>query len=189
MTSSATVAPELLPWAPLVAVVADVPMADTRETAELEGQFRGAKLGETVSELLSRALPGPTLLLIEEAHWMDDASADLLRRLLNDLPGRPWFVCVTRRAHDGGFLAPEGVGTTIELAPLDPDVTTELFHLATADAPIPAHELRRAGRALRRSSAVPPRARRSGGGRKPRRGAPRLRRSVDLRSHRPPRSP
>ena len=73
---------------------------------------------------------------------MDDASAELLRRLLNDLPGRPWFVCVTRRAHDGGFLAPEGVGTTIELAPLDPEVTTELFHLATADAPIPAHELR-----------------------------------------------
>ena len=136
------VAPELLPWAPLVAVVADIPMPDTRETAELEGRFRGAKLGETVSELLARALPGPTLLLIEESHWMDDASADLLRRLLNDLPGRPWFVCVTRRAHDGGFLAPEGVGTTIELAPLDPEVTTELFHLATADAPIPAHELR-----------------------------------------------
>ncbi|HEX4529105.1 MAG TPA: adenylate/guanylate cyclase domain-containing protein [Acidimicrobiia bacterium] len=136
------VAPELLPWAPLVAVVADVPMPDTRETAELEGRFRGAKLGETVSELLARALPGPTLLLIEEAHWMDDASADLLRRLLTDLPGRPWFVCVTRRAHDRGFLAPEGVGTTIELAPLDPEVTTELFHLATVDAPIPAHELR-----------------------------------------------
>ena len=56
------VAPELLPWAPLVAVVADIPMPDTRETAELEGRFRGAKLGETVSELLARALPGPTLL-------------------------------------------------------------------------------------------------------------------------------
>ena len=89
-------APELLPWAPLVAVVADVPMADTRETAELEGRFRGAKLGETVSELLARALPGPTLVVIEEAHWMDDASAELLAAArCNDLPGRPWFVCVT----------------------------------------------------------------------------------------------
>src|SRR5581483_10490232 len=137
----AELAPELLPWAPLVALVADVPMADTRETAELEGQFRRAKLGETVSELMGRSLREPTLLLVEEAHWMDDASADLLRTLVADLPGRPWFLCVTRRAQDGGFVAPDGAGATIELAPLDPEATTELLHLATADAPIPPHEL------------------------------------------------
>ncbi|HZP31260.1 MAG TPA: adenylate/guanylate cyclase domain-containing protein, partial [Acidimicrobiia bacterium] len=112
----AELAPELLPWAPLVALVADVPMADTRETAELEGQFRRAKLGETVSELMGRSLREPTLLLVEEAHWMDDASADLLRTLVADLPGRPWFLCVTRRAQDGGFVAPDGAGATIELA-------------------------------------------------------------------------
>ena len=137
----AAVAPDLLPWAPLVALVADVSMGDTPETAQLQGEFRGAKLGETVSDLLARSLRAPTLLVIEEAHWMDEASAELLRALVRDLPGRPWFVCVTRRAQDGGFSAPEGAGTTIELAPLDLDATTELFHLATADAPIPPHEL------------------------------------------------
>jgi class 3 adenylate cyclase/tetratricopeptide (TPR) repeat protein len=135
------VAPDLVPWAPFVALVAGVPMADTQETAELEGQFRGARLGETISDLMGRSFQNPTLLLIEETHWMDDASAELLRRLIADLPGRPWFLCVTRRAQEGGFVAPEGGGITIELAPLDFQTTTELLHLATADAPIPPHEL------------------------------------------------
>ena len=36
----------------------------------------------------------PTVLVFEDTHWMDDASADLLRELIKGLEQRPWLVIV-----------------------------------------------------------------------------------------------
>ena len=71
-------APELLPWLPLVGVPLDVAIPDTAETARLDPRFRKARIEEVVGELLALALPTPTLLVLDDVHLMDDASADLL---------------------------------------------------------------------------------------------------------------
>ena len=35
--------------------------------------FRPARLGEVVAELLAHILAIPTLIIVEDTHWMDDA--------------------------------------------------------------------------------------------------------------------
>src|SRR6185437_7187828 len=75
-------APALLPWLPLIAAVVDVPVGETPESRELEPSFRQARLHRAVADLLVRTMPRPALIVIEDAHWIDDASRALLAYVL-----------------------------------------------------------------------------------------------------------
>jgi tetratricopeptide (TPR) repeat protein len=87
--------------------------------------------------LLSELLTDPTLLIVEDAHWMDEASSELLRHLGTQVSGKPWLVCVTRRPVEGGFAAADGVppipAMTIQLQPLSADESRELIGAAAAE--------------------------------------------------------
>ena len=96
-------APHLLPWLPLLGTPLDVELTSTKETEELDEQFRKSRLQDAVIELLARTLPGPTILVLEDVHLMDESSADLLRRLAEGLDSNPWLVVVTRRELPAGF--------------------------------------------------------------------------------------
>ena len=73
----AAVMPDLAPLAPLIAVPFDAEVPSTPEVDELDPQFRRDRLHECVGTLLMRVLLMPTLLIIEDGHWIDDASRDL----------------------------------------------------------------------------------------------------------------
>jgi class 3 adenylate cyclase/tetratricopeptide (TPR) repeat protein len=128
--------PELVPWLPLVALPLDVPVEPTQEVEELQPAFRRARLHGVVEAVLAKVISGPTLLVIEDVHWMDDASADLLRHLGGQVSTKPWLLCATRRPVEGGFSAAEGVppipAMTIQLQPLDADAAQELIGAAAA---------------------------------------------------------
>jgi class 3 adenylate cyclase/tetratricopeptide (TPR) repeat protein len=130
-----TVAPDLLPWIPLIALALDVSVAPTREVDELQPAFRPARLKGVVETLLRSFLPDPTLLVFEDVHWMDEASSDLLRHLGERVAQSPWLMCTTRRPTGGGFLAAEGVppvpAMTIRLEPLAAEAARELVAKAT----------------------------------------------------------
>jgi len=140
----AAVAPELEPWLPLVALPLDLPVEPTRETDELDPAFRRARLHGVVGTLLSSLLPTPTLLVFEDAHWMDEASSELLRHLGAEVTSRPWFACVTRSAEDGGFSAAGGApqipALTMRLEPLPAEDAKALVGHA-AGRSLPAHEV------------------------------------------------
>ncbi len=52
----------------------------------------------------SRAmLRAPTIVVIEDAHWMDEASTDILRQVERGVAGGPWLVCLTRNDDDTGL--------------------------------------------------------------------------------------
>ena len=51
----------------------------TPEVRDLGEEFRKAKLEEVTIDYLSRAVTDPTVVVIEDAHWMDEGSAGLLR--------------------------------------------------------------------------------------------------------------
>src|SRR5439155_23329481 len=84
----------------------------------------------------------PTILVFEDVHWLDEASADLLHHLTKDLTALPWLVCVTRRDVDEGFAAhPDDRSTRIDLKPLDAETAAEMLTAATEDSPFRPDEL------------------------------------------------
>jgi class 3 adenylate cyclase/tetratricopeptide (TPR) repeat protein len=129
--------PELVPWIPLVGMVLDLPLEPTRQVEELQPAFRRARLHGVIEALLAKLLPDPTLLVVEDAHWMDEPSSELLRHLGGQVATRPWLICVTRRPVEGGFSAAEGVpplpAMTIHLQPLSAEEAGELIGAAAAD--------------------------------------------------------
>ena len=133
-------APELVPWVPLIGAVADVEVPATPETAELDPEFWGLRLRQVVTLLLSKLLPSPTVLIVEDCHWMDEASTELLRHLAEGVATQPWVLCCTRRDVESGFVAPDDVSTSLRLEPLAEADATELVQAAALDAPFTAHE-------------------------------------------------
>jgi class 3 adenylate cyclase/tetratricopeptide (TPR) repeat protein len=129
--------PELLPWLPLLALPLDVAVEPTPEVDELQPAFRRARLHGVVETLLSKLLDSPTLVVIEDVHWMDEPSSDLLRHLGGQVSGRPWLLCATRRATPGGFVAAEGVpplpALTIQLEALADEAAGELIAAVAAE--------------------------------------------------------
>ena len=78
-----------------------------------------------------------TLIVIEDTHWMDDASRELLAGLLFGLERQPWMIILTRRPGEGGFVAPESSQVArIELQPLTQTQAETLINSATADHPL-----------------------------------------------------
>ena len=135
-------APDLLPWLPLIALTLDAAMATTPEVDALAESNRRAKLHEVMASLLPRLLDGRTLVEIEDAHHMDEASADLLTHLAERMQDRPWLIAVSRRASSEGFRAPDGPRTVrLEIEPLATPATIVLAQAATVDAPLLPHDL------------------------------------------------
>ena len=143
LTIVASDAPELLPWLPLLGIPLDLEATATPETKALDERFRRGRLEEVVWDLLRALLPGPTLIVIEDAHWMDEASGDLLRHLTTSLRDMPWLICVTRRADGAGFHPPEDArGITMRPAPLDEADCIALVESLTRDHPLSPHHTR-----------------------------------------------
>lgn len=135
-------APELGPWVPLIGAVLDLTIPETTESAQLDEQFRRPRLAAAVAELLSALAGGPTLLVVEDAHWMDEASSDILRHMAGTVGTLPWIVCLTRRPEATGFSTPsDGPVVFVDVQPLDATDTADFIHLTTQHAPIPAHAM------------------------------------------------
>jgi class 3 adenylate cyclase/tetratricopeptide (TPR) repeat protein len=136
-------APGLTPWLPLVGIPLDLPFAPTPETARLDPRFHKTRVHQVIDELLAVSLSTLTLFVFDDAHLMDDASADLLRHLAGSLRERPWMVLTTRRdGQSGGFAAEHGgQATELRLGPLDDVAAKSLAVASTAESPLPPHEL------------------------------------------------
>jgi class 3 adenylate cyclase/tetratricopeptide (TPR) repeat protein len=133
-------APELVPWVPLLAIPLDVWVPPTPEVEELDEEFVRGRLADVLDRFLELALPTPTVLVFDDVHWMDEASADLLRRLVASVEGRPWLVCLTRREQEGGFHAPANVGAvTLALEPLGASDAAAFVDTVTEANPLPPH--------------------------------------------------
>lgn len=135
-------APDLLPWLPLLAIVADVEVPPTPEVADLDGEFRRSKLEDVTIDYLFRVVSQPTLVVIEDAHWMDEASVDLLRGVALRITELPWLICISRRDETTGFVLPEAPRCrSFPLSPLSTDALGELIAAATEESPFLPHEV------------------------------------------------
>jgi tetratricopeptide (TPR) repeat protein len=149
MTFVIGVMPDLSVWLPLLALPFDAEVPSTPEVDEIDASFRRDRLHDVVEQFLMRLLLMPTAILVEDTHWLDDASQLVLAKLAE--PGmRPWLVVTTRRP-SGPPLAV--TATVLELAPLPPDDARTLALAAAGETALSESELaalteRAAGNAL-----------------------------------------
>ena len=136
------VMPDVAQWLPLLATPFHAEVASTPEVDETDPQFRHERLLETVEVFLSRLLLMPTLLVFEDAHWLDDASRDLLAHLTASPTPRPWVTCVTRRP-EGPTFASGTNGSLLELTALPPESATQFALQCAGDESLSAAELAR----------------------------------------------
>jgi class 3 adenylate cyclase/tetratricopeptide (TPR) repeat protein len=127
-------APELLDLLPLIAIPFDVDVAFTPDVERIAPQFRRAQSHSAVATLVGRAMTAPTLLLVEDLHWIDDASRDLTEAVLAFAADRPWLGVLTRRPGPSVIDTAAVEITRIELAPLSADAARELVIAAAGDA-------------------------------------------------------
>ena len=142
--------PSLLPWLPLLAVPLDAVVDPTPEVDALDESFRRSKLHDAVERLLGLVLDRPGLMVIEDAHYLDEASTDLLSALTAAETERSWGAFVTRRSDDspasGSAPArpPTAVTTAIRIEPtaLSGDDAMTLAEAACDVDPLPPHVIR-----------------------------------------------
>jgi class 3 adenylate cyclase/tetratricopeptide (TPR) repeat protein len=131
--------PQSEPMLPLIAIAFGIDLPPTAETARLSSDASAAQLHLLVDRLLAAMLPARgTLILIEDAHWLDEASSELLRTVLRRASERGWTTLVTRRAVDGGLADLPGAPTCIDLEPLGPEAARSLV-LAGGQRPLAPH--------------------------------------------------
>lgn len=141
-------APELEPWLPLIAIPFGLDLPPTPQTSSLQPEFARQRLNAAVAHALDLLLPDrPTLAVIEDAHWLDEASGDLLRHLVtadrSTGPRHDWGAApgagevgsagtglaaiVTRRDVPEGMRLDDAAGLErLPLAPLAPEDALEL---------------------------------------------------------------
>ena len=126
-----SVMPDLVPWLPLLAIPFEASVAATPEVDALDPVHSRERLHATVESFLERVLLMPTLILVEDLHWLDDGSRFLLHHLVRAAAARPWVVCATTRPAAETLIVPGGPGRRIELEPLSEE-SAESFALAVA---------------------------------------------------------
>jgi class 3 adenylate cyclase/tetratricopeptide (TPR) repeat protein len=131
--------PELLPWLSLIGVPFDIEVPDTLEVETLGPEFRRGKLHEVVIRFLALALDEPALIEIEDAQYMDDASADLLAAVVEAIDELPWLILATKRVAPGTIDGDSE--DVLHLGPLADDDRLSLALLASEADPLPPYVL------------------------------------------------
>ena len=97
--------------------------------AELDGTLIGARTRDLLLQLIeeqSRLLT--VVLLLEDLHWIDSASEDLLLRIIDREPALPFVILHTRRPEYAPVWAGRpGAANRLQLSPLS---SSETLHIA-----------------------------------------------------------
>jgi class 3 adenylate cyclase/tetratricopeptide (TPR) repeat protein len=131
--------PRLMPYLSLLGDALGLDIEESPEVRALAQEFRKKRLEATVIELLDAVLTEPAILWLDDAHYMDDASADLVTSLTVAAEDRPWIVFICGRNVDRAAAERDVDLPTISVGPMTHDEATALVHRCTDDAPLPPH--------------------------------------------------
>ena len=130
-------APDLVPWVSLIGAAADIDIPPSDAVRQLDDEFRRSRLEEVVAFLLEAVVATPTVFVIEDSQWMDEASSDLMNKVIVAASSRPWLIVLARRPANTGFVADdEAILSRIELGPLGHQTTRDLIITATQSNPL-----------------------------------------------------
>ncbi len=125
--------PALAPWMPLLAVAVGADAPPTRETDALDDAFRAERTATVVREFAEALTADPGCLVIDDAQWVDPASAAVLAEII-ERDARHAIV-VVRRAEPGGL---EPQGEELVLTGLDADDVRDIVEAVAGRRLLPA---------------------------------------------------
>ena len=105
--------------APLLAPLLDIPLPPERSLELMPEELRRRQLAAVTNLVIASARTQPIVLAVEDVHWADPSTLDLLRGIAERGTLAPLFVLITARPE---FRSPWGVRShhaTISLVPLD----------------------------------------------------------------------
>jgi class 3 adenylate cyclase/tetratricopeptide (TPR) repeat protein len=131
--------PERAQLTPLIADVAMIDMPSTREVDQIDPKFRQDRTADLLIDLFAEVCRhGHVVFEVDDGHYMDEASTQVMTRIAAATADHPWLVLTTRRDIDGGF---DPGMEQLELGPLSDEEARELVLEATAAAPLRPHEI------------------------------------------------
>jgi adenylate cyclase len=110
--------------APVLSDVLGVQAARPRDVDPEQLQRQIVLAARTLIE--RRVEHGPLVILVEDLHWADTASVDVLRNVADHLADRPLMFLVTYRSDARPPVVGRAAQSVIPLAPLSPDETRAL---------------------------------------------------------------
>ncbi len=131
----AAIDPDLVVRAPLLGGVLDLPIPDNPLTHSLDPKLRKASLEALVVQVIRHhALQSPLLLVLEDCHWLDPLSNDLLETVARACADVPVLLMVVYRPPEGpGAIYPHVTHlahfTLIELREFTSEEAAELITL------------------------------------------------------------
>ncbi|MFZ0322640.1 MAG: adenylate/guanylate cyclase domain-containing protein [Actinomycetes bacterium] len=135
--------PDLEPWLPLVGDVLGIDLGSTPEVDALASDHRRGRQHDVVIEVMRRLATDPTVITVEDTHWLDDASADLLAALVARVAGHPWLLVTTRRDVDAGYRQAVDAGSVVRPSALDDAAAAMLVRQMGDGRPLPPAVMRR----------------------------------------------
>jgi class 3 adenylate cyclase/predicted ATPase len=114
--------------APLVAALLSVPFEDRYAPLAISPVRQRAKTLELlVQQMVALAAGKPVLLVVEDVHWVDPTTEDLLIRLLDRVPECGIMVLLTARPDDASRLIDHPHAITLGLGRLGPDHSKQII--------------------------------------------------------------
>jgi class 3 adenylate cyclase/tetratricopeptide (TPR) repeat protein len=113
-------APDLVPLAPLLAIPLGADVEPTAEASRIDPSFVRARLHDALTHLLSVVVTRPLVVAIEDLHWADEATRDLIVHLAGAAGREQWAVFTTSRP------PADGPGDVMPLEPLAPTAARAL---------------------------------------------------------------
>ncbi len=135
----ARVTPDLLPYVSLIGTALGLDIPDSPEVAALTQEFRKPRLEESVVALLEAVFISPTLLWIDDAQWLDDASRELFAAIAGASADQPWLLCLSGRGIEQAGSASDSGVVTVMLPPLSDAAATLIVNRCTDEAPLAPH--------------------------------------------------
>ena len=133
--------PTLANRAPLLSALLSVDVPDNQLTRGFDAKTRKTSLEATLVAWLQSARSGPRLLVLEDCHWIDPLSEDLLHAVGRAVRSLPILVVITHRPRgetEGGALSVSALPhyRALELQPLADAEVEELIaaHLGSTGA-------------------------------------------------------
>ncbi len=99
-----THAPDMLPWAPLLAIAFGADVAMSPEVERIDPANRAARLRDAVVDLLTTAIPGPLAIVVDDAHRLDEASEEIFAVFARRIQRRPWLLVGVHSSDHATFL-------------------------------------------------------------------------------------